>query len=139
MFVTLLILTVVLVGLVVLLPYWSKLVNYSYEPNQKSKARGRSGPSQLPQTSGYVPPDQQLQQETKAKATGLRKFTADDVPVKLKLNHLQTKRRKERLDVDRNPNNFDYDLDELINEVDEPISNSRTSNGESSVFSKDIV
>lgn len=119
MFLLLLLLTIVLVGVVVMMPYLTNLVSYQYEkkPTKPQKTRVRNE-----YNSRYVPPDQQVEQ-TEAKSSGIRKITAEDVPIKLKLNNTQVKRRKERLDTDSNPNNYDYDLDELINEVeDEPVT-----------------
>lgn len=132
MFFTLLIVTVVIVSLVILLPYWMHLVNYQYEkkqkkPNQKSHQQTQS------QTYSYVPPDEQTNQESVASTTGIRHLTTDDIPVKLKLNQSNVARRKEKLDVDRNPNNYDYDLDDIINEDDSEVKTVDTP------FSKEIV
>lgn len=117
MFLLLILLSIILVAVVIVLPYLTDLVSYKYEKKPVKSVKTKS--NQL--SSGYVPPDQQTEQ-TQAKTSGIRKITADDVPIKLKLKGTQVKRRKERLDVDSNPNNYDYDLDELINEVDdEPV------------------
>lgn len=108
------------------------LVNYQYEKKQK-KPNQESHQQPQSQTYSYVPPDEQTNQESVASTTGIRHLTTDDIPVKLKLNQSNVARRKEKLDVDRNPNNYDYDLDDIINEDDSEVKTVDTP------FSKEIV
>ncbi|CAH6719514.1 hypothetical protein CLIB1444_02S10308 [[Candida] jaroonii] len=102
------------------MPYAAKLATYNYEKQNKKEQR-TSKKVQQP-TYGYQPPDEVLQNqdEPQAKSSGIKKITIDDIPIKMRVNHPTLKRRSEKLDTDRNPNNYDYDLDDLINERDEP-------------------
>lgn len=57
------------------------------------------------------------EEQTRGKAS-LRekvKVTNDDLPIRIKLNQDGVLRKRgAKVDIDRDPNNYDYDLDELI-------------------------
>ncbi|CAH2351354.1 hypothetical protein CLIB1423_03S04412 [[Candida] railenensis] len=129
-----------LIALIIILPSSAGLLKL--ERNTRTKKSAEPERSKNPSSSsgqeysGYLPPDEynalqeqkreQYQKESsiKARASALKdkiNFTANDIPVKFSLQDQQRlrHRNKERLDIDNNPNNYDYDLDELINEEKE--------------------
>lgn len=77
---------------------------------------------------GYIPPDELLRQEEeenerkglRASASALKdrmNVTSENVPIKIRLNQEGVlRRRHEKVISDGDPNNYDYDLDELIEE-----------------------
>lgn len=119
-----LIVAVLLCVLVVFLPYSAGLTHVEKEAKkQKTQAKQKKV-----DYDGYLPPDELLRQEEeenerkglKARASALKEsinITSDDVPFKIKLNQdTVLKRRHEKVVGDGDPNNYDYDLDELIQE-----------------------
>lgn len=110
--------------LVVFLPYSAGLTHVERE----SKKQRTQTKTKKVDYDGYVPPDELLRQQEeenerrgfKARASALKErinVTSDDVPIKIKLNQESVlKRRHERVVGDGDPNNYDYDLDELIDE-----------------------
>ncbi|CAK7909450.1 hypothetical protein CAAN1_24S01244 [[Candida] anglica] len=129
-----LVVAVIIIAVVILLPYSTGLT--SFEKNKRTKKSGHSsngsatsGQEQI--YGGYVPPDEANalynQEHTSTslrdRAAALKErinVTSDDIPVRIRLSDSQAGLRKrgtkEKLDTDINPNNYDYDLDELIEE-----------------------
>lgn len=123
MFGTILLVAVVLVAFILYLPYALGLTEFEKSSRKKlQRPKENAGAAY----SGYVPPDEefalreQKEEALKGKSSGLRdriNVTSDDVPVKIRLHQDGLRKRtKEKLDVDTNPSNYDYDLDELIRE-----------------------
>lgn len=142
MFLVLLVVAAVFVAVMVYLPYSANLIKY--EKNQKNRNENHDSTKaseNLKTQQQYVPPDEVGVSESKAKSSGLKNITSDDIPIKLRLNQPHQRRRAHKLDVDRNPNNYDYDLDEMINGLDsENEDETRHSSSEQySGFSKDVV
>lgn len=145
MFFTILIIGIILVAVVLILPYISGLTKIEIDPHahakhiqQQKKKSTSSTTSQQPQVDqfGYLPPDEVANQQSssedhsiKARASAIKdKFqvTAEDMPIRIKLNRngssgvsSSLRRRHEKLDVDTDPNKYDYDIDELIIEENE--------------------
>lgn len=115
MFLTVLLFAVVIVAVIVYLPYSTGLIKYNYE--KKPKKTPKKETPKHREYNGYVPPDEVQEQKPKAFNTGINtNITKDDIPVKVSLTGGNLRKRREKLDVDSNPNNYDYDLDEIINE-----------------------
>ncbi|RCK56614.1 hypothetical protein Cantr_05831 [Candida viswanathii] len=144
MFLTIVFIGIALVLVMLLLPYASGLTKieidttHHHRHQQKSQQRQQS-PSTATSSSqqyGYIPPDE-IQPESadseehgylKDRAHALKEklqVTSEDMPLKIKLNKFDNSdaalrhRKKEKLDMDTNPNNYDYDIDELIAEETE--------------------
>ncbi|EDK39616.2 hypothetical protein PGUG_03714 [Meyerozyma guilliermondii ATCC 6260] len=122
-------LAVLLVGLVfvvlaIALPYMSGLATYEKQKKKKPTKSVHSTSAVSSGTMGYLPPDEIARQEQanethKDSLKNRVKVTTDDLPVRMTLKHDGTpslRKRKEKLDVDTDPNHYDYDLDELITE-----------------------
>lgn len=145
MFFIILIIAVILVAVMVILPYASGLTKIEIDRSHHQSLKKSSQESKPPQQQqqqyyGYVPPDEiqdlddqanQQHQSLKDRAHLLKErlqVTADDIPLKIKLNKLDSSstasgnssglrhRKREKLDLDNNPNTYDYDIDELIAE-----------------------
>lgn len=145
MFFTILIIAVILVAVMVILPYTSGLTKIEIDRSHHQSLKKSSQESKPPQQQqqqyyGYVPPDEiqdlddqanQQHQSLKDRAHLLKErlqVTADHIPLKIKLNKLDSgstasgnssglrHRKREKLDLDNNPNTYDYDIDELIAE-----------------------
>lgn len=121
MFFLILAVAVILVAGVLYLPYAAGLTTLEVE---KKKKKIQTHEDDADQDFGYVPPDVAAARSAKStsiksQASSLRdRIASQDIPVKIKLDSSNNLRRrtKERLDVDSNPNNYDYDIDELIRE-----------------------
>lgn len=121
---------VVLICAILLLPYVSGLTRFE-------KNKRRVAPSAPPAAAaapsapsyGYTPPDEFEAGEAesasfRSRASALKSkisVTSNDIPVKIALlDHPGLRKRTtERLDTDNDPNNYDYDLDDLIREEKE--------------------
>ena len=120
-----------IVAVILYLPYLSGLTTIERsEGHKKSSKKTNKEQSQNFSFGGYVPPEERNSYDAdsesstsalRARASALKEkvsITADDLPVKIALLDHQklTHRKKEKLDLDSNPNNYDYDLDEFIAE-----------------------
>lgn len=119
MFLLLIILAIIFCVVIIYLPYAAGLTTLQKAEHHTLTQRQ----SVKKQYSGYVPPDEELrlQQEEQSKGkTSLRervKVTNDDIPIRIKLNQDGVlRKRSAKVDIDRDPNSYDYDLDELIND-----------------------
>merc|ERR1712080_122967 len=110
--------------LAIALPYMSGLSTYEKQKKKKPTKLVHSTSAVSSGTMGYLPPDEIARQEQanethKDSLKNRVKVTTDDLPVRMTLKHDGTpslRKRKEKLDVDTDPNHYDYDLDELITE-----------------------
>ncbi|KAH3666100.1 hypothetical protein OGAPHI_004289 [Ogataea philodendri] len=129
MFLTLLVLMVIFIALVILLPLLSGLFTYSSNPSylEKKKLRQSEKSSLIDSDGygGYVPPDEQIELENNAKSTGsgfyskIGHLTSEDIPVKLHMKNesgLKKRSNKNQQFANAGPGEYDYDLNELINE-----------------------
>lgn len=120
------ILVIVLVCAAVLyLPQMAGLTHLEKQKKQKKPVHQQKHEDPV---SGYIPPDEEIRRQKEeeerkslaARASGLKQkmnLTNDDVPLKIRLNNEETlTRRKEKISTDHNPDTYDYDLDELINQ-----------------------
>ncbi|KAG7191577.1 uncharacterized protein KQ657_002970 [Scheffersomyces spartinae] len=119
---------VVIVVFILALPYVSGIASYDVErkkkPVQKKSAVEPSRSMGAP--VGYVPPSFEVKDDAEeaASTSGISalkdkmRLTSEDIPLKLHLNDSSSLRRRktDKIDMDSNPNNYDYDLDELIEE-----------------------
>lgn len=72
--------------------------------------------------SGYIPPDEaaRLKQHEASKGKGISlrekiKITSGDIPIRIGLQlEGGLRKRTGKVSLDNDPNNYDYDLDELI-------------------------
>lgn len=131
MFFVVLFIAVILVAVIIYLPYLSGLVSYKVDkvPKRGPVKKNEFSSSHVTESYGYIPPDEQISQSSavdgiwkKARLEPPKiNVTSDDIPIKLTLkeNSGLKRRHKEKLDIDSNPNNYDYDLDELIREESE--------------------
>lgn len=120
MFLLILLVAIAFCAIVLYLPYLAGLTTIEkkeYKPKQK-KQKSRID-------TGYVPPDEEvnLQQERHGLRSTLKEkvhVTSVDMPIRIKLNQDGALRRRGEKPVgDVDPNNYDYDLDELIREETE--------------------
>ncbi|GEQ69147.1 hypothetical protein JCM33374_g2818 [Metschnikowia sp. JCM 33374] len=126
MFFFIVIVAVVLCAVILYLPYAAGLTTVEKQSRKKTQQKTKRS-SADDQYSGYVPPDEELrlQEEagSKGKTSALKdkiKITSDSMPIQIKLNQDGgLRKRTERSVGDFNPNNYDYDLDELIREETE--------------------
>lgn len=121
MFFLLVLLAVVFCAVVIYLPYAAGLTTV-----QKAQHKQQSGQQKArKQQSGYITPYEELRmrQEDQAKFKKLSdkiKLTSEEMPIRIGLNQNGLLRKRgTKIDVDRNPNNYDYDLDELIKDETE--------------------
>ncbi|KAG7892830.1 hypothetical protein KL925_001004 [Ogataea polymorpha] len=135
MAIALFILMATFIALVIFLPLLSGMFTYKPNPSYLEK-RKQTEVEKLKSHrddgyGGYVPPDEQLELEKQAKSSGSRIYskishlTPDDIPIKLQLQNqgeLKSRTARKLVTTDSNPNNFDYDLNELI---DEELENER--------------
>ena len=125
MFFFILLVAVVFCAVIVYLPYAAGLTTLEKHSDKKTKKERKRHEND--EYSGYLPPDEELrlQQESssKGKTSALKdkvKITSDRMPIQIKLNQENgLRKRTERKVGDFNPNNYDYDLDELIREETE--------------------
>lgn len=114
----------VIVVFILALPYVSGIASYDVERKKKTMKKTNLEPAKEPVSAGYVPPSFDLKNSEEASASGISalkdkiKLTSEDIPLKLHLNDTSNLRRRktDKVDLDTNPNNYDYDLDELIKE-----------------------
>lgn len=120
-----LIVAIVFCAVILYLPYAAGLTTVEKQSHKKKR---RESISQAPeQFSGYLPPDEELrlqeEQKEKAKTSAFKdkvNITSERMPIQIKLNQGGVlRKRTERHVGDFNPNNYDYDLDELIREETE--------------------
>lgn len=135
MFFVLLIIAIVIVLYLLYLPYAAGLATYKIEKSHKeTKEQNEEDKDEDKFQSVYVPPDEEDQRKLKedekkniaAKASGLREklnVSVDDIPFKLQLRHKgKTPKRVEHV-TDDDPNDYDYDIDELIRDEEETLAN----------------
>lgn len=127
MLLLILLVAVVLCGLVLYLPYSAGLTHLERETHKKTPESKKKHKKQH-QYEGYIPPDEELRLRAaeeknhglKARASAMKErlnVTSDDLPFKIKLNQDSVVRKRHEKPVgDIDPNNYDYDLDELIEE-----------------------
>lgn len=125
MFVLLLVIAAVLVAAILYLPYASGLTTVSVQNNKRRRdAAHQPEPAEY---SGYLPPDEAVAslsskpESLRSRASAFRdriQVTQEDMPLKIKLDHQDSLRRrnKVKLDINPDPNSYDYDIDELIQE-----------------------
>lgn len=124
---------VVMIALIVALPALSGVASYDKNPEYLAKKKDQSVTDEytpVNPTGTYLAPDEvesykEVDKDDKP-STGRRlrdaKLTGDDIPVKLRLQDADLSNLRKRgsharhnLD-DKNPNQYDYDLDQLIEE-----------------------
>lgn len=120
MFFLLVLLAVVFCAVVIYLPYAAGLTTV-----QKAQRKQQSGQQKARKQSGSITPYEELRmrQEKQAnfkKLSDKIKLTSEEMPIRIGLNQNGLLRRRgTKIDVDRNPNNYDYDLDQLIKDETE--------------------
>lgn len=124
---------VFMVVLIVLLPQLSGLTTVKYQPDRSRRTLHGQQEQEQDQEQGYIPPDelqrraeQVQQQNSKLSMGSLKKkldYTREDVPFKLHLTSentsnttLRRRGNKPNVQAQNDPNAFDYDIDELIQE-----------------------
>ncbi|CUM52839.1 uncharacterized protein AC631_02829 [Debaryomyces fabryi] len=129
---TIFIFAVVIIAFLIYLPYSSGLATYKYEKKPSERAQQKNKDEYLNNYQGYIPPDEEAAlrkqgQDSHSFKVSVSKLkekahvTSSDIPLKFKLQQDSTlrKRNKEKLDINNDPNKFDYDIDELIREENE--------------------
>lgn len=129
---TIFIFAIVIIAFLIYLPYSSGLATYKYEKKPTERAQLKNKDEYLSNYQGYIPPDEEAALRNKnqdshsfrvsvSKLKEKAHVTSSDIPLKFKLQQDSTlrKRNKEKLDVNNDPNTFDYDIDELIREENE--------------------
>lgn len=130
MFLFIIVIAAVIIAIIVYLPYASGLTTFEKQEIRAKQAKPIAKEPSQPSYGGYIPPDELYhQQELEESSNSLRgrasaikeklNITSNDMPVKIALldhQNLRKRNQKEKLDTDNNPNNYDYDLDELIEE-----------------------
>lgn len=119
-----------MVVFIVLLPVMSGLTQIEKQKPTASKQKARS--KEQFESQGYIPPDELIRGENESQSSfkdrveAMKKkinVTSNDIPYKIRLQHENDsglrRRTKEKLDIDTDPNNYDYDVDELIREEGE--------------------
>ena len=120
MFFLLVLLALVFCAVVIYLPYAAGLTTV-----QKAQRKQQSGQQKARKQSGSITPYEELRmrQEKQAnfkKLSDKIKLTSEEMPIRIGLNQNGLLRRRgTKIDVDRNPNNYDYDLDQLIKDETE--------------------
>jgi hypothetical protein len=127
--IVILVFAVVLICAIVLLPYVSGLTRFEKNKPRRAAPPAPAAAAPSAPSYGYTPPDEfvagdEESASLRSRASALKSkisVTADDIPVKIALLEHPglRKRTTERLDTDSDPNNYDYDLDELIREEKE--------------------
>lgn len=123
MFLPLIILALVFCAISLYLPYSAGLTHLERKKKQKQQVQPKQKSAN--DDYGYISPDEELRRQReqeeehgiKARASALRKHlnvTSEDMPVLIKLNQQGLRRRTEKISNDADPNNYDYDLEELI-------------------------
>ncbi|ODV76885.1 uncharacterized protein CANTADRAFT_24145 [Suhomyces tanzawaensis NRRL Y-17324] len=120
MFFTLIIISVVLVAVILYLPYASGLTKVKIERKPKNISHKQEEPA-VDEYQGYIPPDEQVARSENKPHTSMRdrmNVTSGDIPLRIRLDHESSglRKRKDKLDINRDPNSYDYDIDELIEE-----------------------
>ncbi|KAF3987780.1 hypothetical protein FT663_03675 [Candidozyma haemuli var. vulneris] len=122
MFLPLIILAIVFCAISLYLPYSAGLTHLERRKREKKEKDTQTSN----EFQGYVPPDEEMRRQReedekrglKARASALKEklhVTAEDMPVSIRLNQESgLRKRGEKVSADHNPNNYDYDLDELI-------------------------
>lgn len=123
---------ILIIALVLYLPYSAGLATYKYEKKPRSKAEEAEHDSVVNNYQGYIPPDEEAalrknQEDSHSFRVNVSKLkekahvTSSDIPLKMRLQQDGNlrKRNKERLNVDNDPNTYDYDIDEFIKEENE--------------------
>ncbi|EDK47428.1 hypothetical protein LELG_05609 [Lodderomyces elongisporus NRRL YB-4239] len=139
MFLLIIFIAIILVLLVLALPYISGLTTVEINKPLKSvgrnkgteRARDKSGPNNDGNVSyGYIPPDEVVSEDStgtgfksKVSAVGQKlQVHSEDLPIQIKLanakneQHELRRRKHQKLDIDTDPNTYDYDIDDLIAE-----------------------
>lgn len=117
-----------MVGFIIWMPYGANLVAYKYEQKTKSSEPRKMKPLNEHTYQGYQAPDEILQQEKiTAKTSGVNRITTDDIPIKLHLNQPHLKKRKQKIDIDNDPNTYDYDIDHLSDDDTLPVAHEEIS------------
>lgn len=118
MFLLLLVVCVVLCAFVVYLPQWAGLTHIEKNAKKKTNSGSRGGANS--HDSAYDDTRYTEESGLKAKASALKEriqVTTDDVPYAIKLNNgANLRKRHDRISGDTDPDKYDYDLDELIQE-----------------------
>lgn len=116
---TLLVLTVLIVAVTVLLPYFNGLTTIEVHKKRQASKKKKLADS-APIMTGYVPPDAVTSSSSTEKQPRFKvKVTSDDMPLHIKLDHAPgLRKRREKLDTNQDPNSYDYDIDELIEDDD---------------------
>lgn len=149
-----LILFVIIIVFVIVLPQLSGIATVKIQPKRTFKASDDQDEPVTTEYQGYVPPDEQKRIEEQRLANAKRKSTLntlksfkniskDDIPLKFKLNdNTGTQLRKRGANPvarkDSNPTNFDYDLDELIDEELQNDERDRISENERKYYKGDV-
>lgn len=106
---------------VLYLPYAAGLTKVEKKKRKKSQTPHKS--TVKADISGYVPPDEEYREQDEAKSSSLgtkMKISSEDMPIRIRLSENGVLRKRgERSVGDTNPNNYDYDLDDLIREETE--------------------
>lgn len=154
----LIIIALVLVFLVLALPYLSGVTKYEFDKKQKSDRKPKEHTSKpFHEYQAYTPPDEAFMSEQekrdrlealKEKASALKEkanVTSSDIPFKIRLQdgeNMLRKRKTEKLDFNPDPNEYDYDIDELIREEGEKaaaVASDRTFQASTPGQAKDLV
>lgn len=113
----------IFVALAIGLPYFSGLATYQKQARPKRAKTDQHSSAASSGSAAYLPPDEAARQarseEPQHESFRDRvRITADELPVRMTLNESgqSLRKRREKLDTDRDPNHYDYDIDELINE-----------------------
>ncbi|KAI5967860.1 hypothetical protein CANMA_002628 [Candida margitis] len=141
MFLLIIAIAIALVVLILLLPSLSGLTKVSVQTHPRHKKDSK--PINEKQTEaqnnyqyGYVPPDELTHSSNDLDDEGFLKTEAralkeklqvhsDDIPIKIRLKNFAgddtglRRRKAEKLDLNTDPDSYDYDLDELIAEETE--------------------
>lgn len=131
----LIIIALILVFLVLALPYLSGVTKYEFDKKLKVGRKTKEHKSKpVHEYQAYTPPDEAFMSEQekrdrleglKQKASALKEkanVTSSDLPFKIRLQdgeNMLRKRKTEKLDFNPDPNEYDYDIDDLIREEGE--------------------
>lgn len=127
MFFYILLVAIVFCAIVLYLPYSVGLTQIERQHHEAKAVQKKKND----EYTGYIPPDEELRLQEqdnekhglRAKASALKEkmhVTSGDMPVRIRLNQGgELRKRKETIQIDKNPNTYDYDLDELIEEETE--------------------
>lgn len=127
MFFPLIILAIVFCAISIYLPYSAGLTRLEKKKKQQKQTQSTT----TNDFHGYIPPDEELRRQReqdeqlglKARASALKEklnVTSDEIPFLIRLNQGDGLRKRndrnasEKVVTDQDPNDYDYDLDELI-------------------------